>query len=178
MKIEKLSSDVADPSEHAKVQIIMLAIAYGIPQRKLAGSERGELASTQDESQWNDKLHSRRIDHLEPDIVRPTIDRLIQYEILSDPGEDGYEIFWPDLNAPTDKDKADVGKTRSESIKNYSIGLDTELLLPFDIFLEEILDLEPEKVARIVDAREEANGEMLRRDAEETDELEVGGDEE
>ena len=177
LKVEKLSSEVANPEKHVEVQLAMISIAHGIPLRILTGSERGQLASTQDETHWNDKLHSRRIDHLEPDMVRPTIDRLIQYDVLPDPGEEGYEVFWPDLNAPTDKDKAENGKTRSESIKNYTMGFDTEFLIPFDVFLEEILDLDAEKVARIVDAREKMNGEMLRREAEDGEGLEGGGEE-
>lgn len=178
LKVEKLSSEVANPEAHVQVQITMLSIAYGIPTRILSGSERGQLASTQDESHWNDKLNGRRIDHLEPNIIRPVIDRLLQYSVLPEVGEDGYEVFWPDLNAPTEKDKAEVGKLVSESIKNYSMGLDTELLIPFDAFLEEILNLDPEKVLRIVEARELANGVMLGRENDEANNVEITSAEE
>ena len=75
------------------------------------------------------------------------------------------------MSAPSDKDKADVGKVRSDSIKNYATAPDTELLIPFDSFLEEILDLDSEKVKRIMDAREKQNETLIQDDGEGDDDL-------
>ena len=171
IEVEKLSSDIADPSNHVNVQLLMISIATGIPKRILEGSERGELASSQDEGYWNDKLENRRIYFINPFILEPVINKLIENQVITAPGTDGYEIEWADLSAPSDKDKADVGKVRSDSIKNYATAPDTELLIPFDSFLEEILDLDSEKVKRIMDARQKQNETLIQDDGEGDDDL-------
>jgi len=165
LKVEKLSPEVADPTNHIKAALMMVSITYGVPMRILLGSERGELASGQDEVHWNKKLEERRKNHCEPVILRPFIDKMIDLGVVAEPGADGYEVEWPDLNSPTEKDVADVGNARSTALKNYATaGPDMELLLPFDSFLSEIMNLPDESVERIIDARKKANGEMLRED--------------
>ena len=171
LKIEKLSSDVADPMNHVEVQMIMISIATGIPKRILEGSERGELASGQDEGHWNDKLQSRREFKTTPNIIQPVIEKLLSVKALPEPGAEGYEVLWPDLSSPTDKDKADIGKVRSESIKNYAAVPDTEFLIPFDTFLEEILEIDPETVKRIEDARQKQNERLIEDDGQGDDAL-------
>jgi len=164
--VEKLSPEVANPSNHVNIQLQMVSVATGIPKRILEGSERGELSSGQDESHWNDKLKSRQEDHINPAILNPLIDRLIEYGVLAAPGEDGYTIDWPDLNAPKDKDKAEVGKIRSEAIKNFFASPSTEQLMTFGSFLEEILDLDSDTVQRIVEAAESDIGRIIEEETE------------
>lgn len=171
IEVQNLSPSVADPSSHVDVQMRMISIATGIPKRILEGSERGELASGQDEGHWNDQLESRRQFYITPHILEPVIDKLIEHKILPQPGVEGYEVSWPDLSAPSEKDKAEVGKIRSESIKNYASIPDTEFLLPFDAFLEEILDLNPELVKRIIDARKKQNEALIADDGQGDDDL-------
>lgn len=164
IKVEKLSSDVADPSSHVEVQLTMISVATGIPIRILTGSERGSLASEQDEGHWNDKLHSRRIDYLEPAILRPFINRLVEYKVISDPGTDGYIVDWPDLNAPTDKDKAEIGKIRAEAIKAYIDRPEIQLILTFESFLLDIMRLDETVVKKIMEKAEESVTGMLGRE--------------
>lgn len=155
-----LNPNIADPLNHAMIQWKTISIATGIPMRILTGSERGELASSQDDENWNRKLDSRRVDHVEPNILRKLINKLVEFGCLPGPGANGYEVEWPDLNSPTAKDKAEVGKLISDSIKSfYSIpGIENEI--PTEQFLEEILGLNPEKVKRIVDAAAEMEGQI------------------
>lgn len=155
MDVNKLASDIADPSKHVDVQVSMISIATGIPRRILEGSERGELASSQDESNWNDRLDSRRLDETEPTILRPVIDRLIECGVIMAPAGGEYTVIWPDLSAPSNKDKADVGKTRTEAMEKYlSSGLD--MLVPPKQFFEEILDMDVAQVERLLDGGEDA----------------------
>lgn len=170
MKIQKLSSDVADPKGHVEVQMIMLSIAYGFPKRILEGSERGELSSDQDERNWNSKLDSRRIDYCEPVILRPLIDSLIEHGVLTPPSEEGYTVVWPDLNTTTDKEKAEVGKTIATAIKEYFVSPDATLALPFEAFLEEILNFDKEKVQRIMELTEASLGDAMNRESNNRDE--------
>jgi len=89
---------------------------------------------------------------------------LIELKIVTGPSQEGYEIEWPDLSTPSDKDKAEVGKIRSETIKNYASTLDAEFFVPFEQFLLELLDMDPERVARIIDARDKQNKGLIDDD--------------
>jgi len=83
--IQQLTPQVADPSNHAAILLDLISGATGIPKRILVGSERGELASSQDENNWNSRVDERRMDHVEPMILRPFIDKLIDVGVLSEP---------------------------------------------------------------------------------------------
>src|SRR5690606_31122141 len=48
----QLAAAVADPKGHLDAQLDFISGATGIPKRILIGSERGELASEQDENNW------------------------------------------------------------------------------------------------------------------------------
>lgn len=176
MDVNKLASDIADPSKHVDVQLTMISIASGIPKRILEGSERGELASSQDESNWNDRLDSRRLDETEPTILRPTIDRLIECGVITPPSGGEYTVIWPDLSAPSNKDKAEVGKTRTEATAKY-IESGMDMLIPPKQYFEEMLDMDVEQVERLLAGAENALEEM-REEEQQNRETAAGQDRE
>lgn len=85
MTAKSLSPQVVDPSAHVAIHYEAISIATGIPMRLLKGSERGELASSQDEGQWEDKKVERNDHYTTPRIVVPFFDRLIYLGILPVP---------------------------------------------------------------------------------------------
>lgn len=116
---EALSQQIADPISHVDVQIQMISAAKGIPKRILVGSERGELASSQDKNSWFELIDARREEKAEPIIVRPLVDRCILYGILPKPQTGDYSVKWSDLWAPSEKEKAEVGKIRADGFASY-----------------------------------------------------------
>ena len=48
VSLDALAQQVSDPRNHVDVQLQMISAITGIPRRILTGSERGELASTED----------------------------------------------------------------------------------------------------------------------------------
>lgn len=166
LDVQNLSSSVADPVSHVDVQLKMISIASNIPKRILEGSERGELASSQDTKAWNEFLDNRRKTFCEHDILRPTIDRFIEIGILPEPKGGTYLIEWPDLDVRTDKDIADVGKVRTEALRSYASTPDAQMIVPPKSFLEEIMDLKPEKVDRIMMELEDYIKEMMEMEEE------------
>lgn len=96
VKVTSLGADTSDFSNNAATLLDLISGATEIPQRILLGSERGELASTQDRENWHDRINDRRTDWAEPYVVRPLIDRLIQYGYLPKPKND-YWVVWPRL---------------------------------------------------------------------------------
>lgn len=165
VEANSLSSNVADPSNHVDTQLKMISIASNIPKRILEGSERGELASSQDTKAWNDYCDNRRTTFCEDSILRPTIDKFIEVGILPQPKED-YVVEWPDLETTGDKEKAEIGKIRAESIRSYASTPDAQYIVTPKSFLEEVLDMDPEKVDRILEESEQAMEQVMEGEIE------------
>ena len=162
--IKELAPQVSSPQEHVNVQLQMISAVSGIPIRILIGSERGELASTQDDDNYFTRINERRTDHAEPNIVHPTVARLIYYGVLSDPGE--FNVEWEDLWAPSDKDKSTVAKTYSEALAQY-FKANMEDRLPLETFLYEVMQWEEEQVNSVVEyAKKMQDEEQLEIDAD------------
>ncbi len=170
LDVKNLAPAVADPSNHVDVQLKMIAIATGIPKRILEGSERGELSSTQDTEAWDDLMDGRRKTFVEANILRPVVQKNIDVGVLPEPLE-GFIVEWPDLSTPSDKDRAEVGRIRSEGISKYLSSPDAQLAMPFEQFLLEIMELPEEKVNRIIVAMEENLANMLKDDGQGDDDL-------
>lgn len=85
MSARTLSPQVVDPTSQIQVHLEAICIKLGIPKRIFMGSERGELASSQDDGQWNDRIKERQSGYITPRIIIPFIDRLIMLGILPTP---------------------------------------------------------------------------------------------
>lgn len=83
---------VSDPTPHIAAHIEAICIQLGIPVRVFKGSERGELASSQDDASWNDRLRHRQDNYISPRILVPLVDRLIMVGVLPQPAKSGEEI--------------------------------------------------------------------------------------
>lgn len=122
IKTTVLGSDAPDPTGAAVAVLGLIAGTTGIPQRVLTGSERGQLASNQDERNFNARARERQTLFAEPSILIPFVDRMIAYKVLP---AVPYEIIWPDLSTLTDKEKADVAARRAQAAGNIvKIGPD------------------------------------------------------
>jgi len=156
--LSSLEQQVADPTNHVDIQIQMISAVTGIPKRILTGSERGELASTQDTNAWLTLIQERREEHAEPCIIRPFVDRCIQYGVLPTPAqaEDEYSVNWSDLWAQSDKDKAEIGKTRAEALKSYGSNPTNQDIVPPDAFYQFFLGFESDDIQLINEMRDQA----------------------
>jgi len=171
LDVKSLAPAVADPTQHGELQLKMISIATGIPKRILEGSERGELSSSQDTEAWDDQCDGRRKTFVEPCILRPVIDKLNAFGILKVPAG-GYDIEWPDLSAPSDKDKAETGRIRSEGLSKYLSSPDAQLSMPLEQYLLEIMELAEDKVERIMTALKTYIPPMAADDGQGDDDLE------
>jgi len=138
--LKALQQQLADPKTNVDVQLTMISAVTGIPKRILSGSERGELASTQDSGEWKTYVQSRREDHAEPHIIRPFTDRLIELKILPTPA-DGYKVDWLDLFSISEKERVEIGKSRANAIREYTTNPMAESVIPPDAFFEFCLGL-------------------------------------
>lgn len=155
LELQGLNPQVADPSHHVDIQIQMISAATGIPKRILTGSELGELASTEDKNRWFELIESRRNDFAAPAIIRPFIDRCIEFGILPKPGKN-YFVKWPDLWTMGDKEKAEIARIRATALKEYSAMPAAELVVPPEAFLRVIMALRPEEIGLITEYKKNA----------------------
>lgn len=157
--IKTLAPQVVDPTPMIAVQLQAIAIKLGIPMRKLMGSERGEMASTQDDADWDDEIRERQKGYITPCMVVPLVDRLIHAKVLTEP--QGYSVHWPDLKTQTDTEKANVALTRTQALVQYATDA-TAYMTPLD-YLITILKIDEAEAAAII---ERAKQEKEIREAE------------
>lgn len=151
-EVNTLAPVATDLTPYALAQIQAICIQLGIPQRVFMGSERGELASSQDDASWNDRLDQRRKYYITPKIIVPFINRLIQIGVLPQPEQ--YRVEWPDLDSLTDTERATIANTRTTAMGAYvSGGLDA-LMAPLDYLVHE-LHYDEEQAQQILDSAEE-----------------------
>jgi hypothetical protein len=107
-KVNVLGSDVANFSSPSDAILTQISGAKSIPKRILTGSEMGELASSQDRDNWKDQVNGRQTSHAGPYIVRPFIDRLVQFGYLPAPKKapDAYTVRWAHIEVMTETEKA------------------------------------------------------------------------
>lgn len=103
--IKPLQGQTPDPRGIASVLKTLIASAAEIPQRILFGSEQGEMASTQDKSEWYGRIEARRQRHAQPEILVAFVMRLASWGVLTLP-EGGVDYQWPSLFEETPTEQA------------------------------------------------------------------------
>lgn len=118
MNIKELAPGVVSPLDHFQTQAALLAADSEIPQRLLFGSERGELASTQDIRSYVAVVAGRQVHFAEPTIIDATIERLVQFGILPEPAMPLiYE--WPNLFDLGEEEMAKIAADWATAIQRY-----------------------------------------------------------
>jgi len=146
ISVKSLSPQVSSPKDHIETNMRNIAISLGIPYRIFLGTEEAKLASAQDITTWNKRLAQRQENYVSPYIIRPFIDRLVGFGVLPEVKE--YTVDWPDLNAPTDEDKANVAKTLTDAMSKY-VGAGVDALIPPMEYLMKVLGFTQEEAEAI-----------------------------
>jgi hypothetical protein len=170
LTLKSHSPQVVDPSKQVDTHIGIICIKKGVPKRIFMGTERGELSSSQDTSMWNDRLRDRQISYVTPQIIVPFFDRLILIGVLPEP-ENGYSVDWPDLGSIDDETKANIAKTRTETLITFLNGNGTEGMVLED-FLVYIMEFSEEEVLSMLKRLEDVQDE----DEDDFDEQDTSGE--
>lgn len=120
MTAKPLSVIANDPNPHVQTGLEAICIKLNLPIRKLKGSERGELASSQDEADWNDTVKGRNINVVTPRELAPLVNRFISLGILTEPT--GWKAYWPDITNMSATEKAQVLLTLTQAYTAYTAG--------------------------------------------------------
>jgi hypothetical protein len=116
---KSLAPQVSDPEKHVMVQVHAICVALKMPTRVFTGTEAGNLASGQDSTTWNRRLSFRQHNYLTPRLVNPVLARLVALGCLPAPKNNRWFVNWGDLNAVSEKDKADVFLKRTQALLQY-----------------------------------------------------------
>lgn len=138
--LQEFSGSIVDPSGALAACIRLIASATEIPQRKLLGAEAGELASSQDEENWITVIESRRINHVEPVILRRVINRLVFAGVLTPPTK-GAIVKWPALRDINKLQLADLGNKAADAA--IKLGINPDVV---DFLVAYFPDLDPAKI--------------------------------
>lgn len=163
MSAKTLPPQIADPTSHVNIQIEAICIKLGIPKRVFMGSERGELASSQDDQAWNDRLRARQRYYITPRIIAPFVGRLIRLGVLPKPTE--VHIDWPDLTSQTKQEKATVAATLIGALTTYIQGGGEQMVAPIDLLTRFLGFTDDEAIAMLENSTGE-QGELIDEDGE------------
>jgi len=114
LSIDALGGNDVDPTGVKNAVLDAISSETGIPKRILIGSERGELASTQDRANFYGNIADRRSKHANGNILRPFVDRLQRATIVPE-GE--YRVYWPEVHEIGKAERAEIQASRAQAIK-------------------------------------------------------------
>lgn len=112
-----------------------------IPQRILAGSEMGHLASSQDEDNFDDQKDTRKKEFAAP-LAKQIVDRMVLCGAIPAPKNPRYEIIWPSNKELTETERATV--TQSITLANSNqVKAEGKPVLTSDEIREKIWEMDP-----------------------------------
>lgn len=112
-KMQTISITLPNPEQFAKLCWDKIAAGIGYPETIIRGSQTGERASNNDQSQAQKETNSRRMWFLDSAISR-TIDRLIELGALS---KSDYTIYWPQSG------NAEMLKLLADATRGYGVDI-------------------------------------------------------
>lgn len=112
--IDQLDGEDVDPTGVKNAILDAISSETGIPKRILIGSEKGELASTQDRANFYGNIADRRAMHANGDMLRPFVDRLQKATIVP---EGDYRVYWPEVHELGKSERAEIQANQAQAIK-------------------------------------------------------------
>lgn len=142
LTIKPIVQKVESPKDQFDICISLIAGTTAIPKRILLGNEAGELASSQDENNWNKQVKNRQINFCEPHIINKFIDYMIELKIIKEPALKKYTCEWPSLTNISAKDKAEIATKKASAIATYANSPTAETIIPPKQFVEDVLEMQ------------------------------------
>lgn len=125
--VTTLGGSFQDPSGGINNVLKLISAASGVPLRKLTGSERGELSSTQDDDNWIDVIEARQVQHVTPVIIEPVVNRLVWLGVLPAPSSGAYTVWWPSLRQKNPTQQAQIADTNASALQKVGAKVDAKL---------------------------------------------------
>lgn len=146
--IDAIQSSSIAGTEQIKNSVEALCVLLECPMRIFMGSERGELASSQDRSEWQEKSDGRKETHLVPNIIAPFVERLIDAGVLPPP-QDGFYVDWEKKDVQTPAERMEQATLLLDAIARYMESGAYKIITPRDLFVK-VIGMDEETVDAIV----------------------------
>jgi len=127
--VTTLGGSFQDPSGGINNVLKLISAASGVPLRKLTGSERGELSSTQDDDNWIDVIEARQVQHVTPAIIEPVVNRLLWLGVLPPPASGTYTVWWPSLRQKNPEQQAKIADTNASALQKVGAKVDSRIFV-------------------------------------------------
>jgi hypothetical protein len=137
--VKPLSQAVASPKDAADLYFTIISATTRIPRRILEGSERGQLASAQDENNFTNQIEARRLDFCEPVILDPLIEMLVALGRIK---AAEYVWEWPALSTVSKVDQSTIAMNQSKAIADFTNAPASNSVMPDKQFVEDVLGME------------------------------------
>lgn len=138
-RVQPLSASVTSAMPAIDGVLDLIGGTTGIPKRILVGSERGELASTQDRGNWAERISERRREFAEP-LVRTFVKRLIELGALPESKE--FEVVWTESEKVSEAERASIAAAMA-SANTGQVAAEGMLILTSDEIRDRVYGLEP-----------------------------------
>jgi hypothetical protein len=133
VELKWLEGQTAPVKDIGDFYFSLIAAGAGIPKRILFGSELGELASSQDQSNWFGTVNERQEQHVDPELVRKFAKRMIDISVLPPPVTGDYLTVWPALFEDSEREIAEANSRNAAAAASLvGIGGDPLLLVEID----------------------------------------------
>lgn len=114
--------EAVDPSGMFDILMTKIAMATRIPKRILMGSELGKLAADQDTAAWAQRVMQRRKIFVEPKILKPFIQRMIDLGVLPAPVNGVWSWKWKPLFELDEVELAQVAELTARALLHLTGG--------------------------------------------------------
>lgn len=165
-QVKSLAPQVVDPASHIDSELEAICVVLGIPKRVFMGSERGELASTQDHDAWNQRLAKRQNRYLTPMLIVPFVNRLVNLGVLPRPA--GFSVRWPSMDEINEKEMAEIAELKTKAMQDY-VASGVDMLMEPISWLTKVLGYTTEEAVEIHEATADYAAEERERKAEEAE---------
>lgn len=155
MTAKSLGQQVSDPTNMVDTILKVISGTKGIPVRILTGAEMGELASTQDRDNWDNRVRERRGKTADPYILRPFVQRCIDLGVLRTPAGNKFRTTWPQEENLSQKDKANLASIDSTILKNYASTPGADVIFPTKWFYRRMMRMSDKDADQIEKDRQE-----------------------
>ena len=151
--VKTVAPQVVDPTPQIERQIEAICIKLDIPKRIFMGSERGELASSQDADTWDSRVGGRQKCYLTPRLIVPIVNRLINVGCLPVP-QNGFRVKWPEMGQLTEDEKSVIAERKTKSLALYASSGADMVMGPLD-YLTRVWDMTEEEAQSVLKNAEE-----------------------
>jgi len=180
MDVERLGGEDVDPSGPVDSILKLISGQTGIPKRMLTGSERGDLASTQDKATFYGRVAERQQQYAEPQILREFVADMVRFGVVRAPvGSDSledlasYTVDWPNLFELNDVERAEVSNKLTGAAQSAAKTLMTAELFTAGEIRQEFFDMNPE-IGSEVDTAGDGSGDGTGAPDDPEDDAEPG----